>query len=73
MINIITSHLSSIPEELELLLDRVNDLIKYRIDAVLQDMTKVPLVELPKDQPLEIQDFMEKTQVYCEICYVSQF
>ncbi|OXB65197.1 hypothetical protein ASZ78_004954 [Callipepla squamata] len=29
--------------ELELLLDRVNDLIEFRIDAVLQEMSSVPL------------------------------
>jgi len=49
--------------ELDLLLDRMNDLIKYRIEGVLEEMSTVRLMELPADQPLSISDFVEKTKV----------
>uniref|UniRef100_A0A8C2TVC6 Dynein axonemal heavy chain 5 n=1 Tax=Coturnix japonica TaxID=93934 RepID=A0A8C2TVC6_COTJA len=44
--------LFALKAELELLLDRVNDLIEFRIDAVLQEMSSVPLCKLPEDEPL---------------------
>ena len=55
--------LSSVTEELDLLLDRINDLIKYRIEGVLNEMSKTKLVELPTAQPLSITEFVEKTKV----------
>lgn len=61
--------------ELDLLLDRINDLIKYRIESVLTDMSKTKLVELPVDQPQSISDFVDTTRVssflYC--LYFLQF
>lgn len=48
---------------LELLLDRVNDLVEFRIDAVLQDMNRVPLCMLPEDEPLSCEEFLQKTKV----------
>nr|XP_021143896.1 dynein heavy chain 5, axonemal [Columba livia] len=50
---------------LELLLDRVNDLVEFRIDAVLQEMGRVPLCKLPEDEPLSCEDFLQKTQELC--------
>nr|XP_009683066.1 PREDICTED: dynein heavy chain 5, axonemal [Struthio camelus australis] len=51
--------------ELELLLDRVNDLIEFRIDAVLQEMSSVPLCELPEDEPFSCEEFLQKTEELC--------
>uniref|UniRef100_A0A8V0X370 Dynein axonemal heavy chain 5 n=1 Tax=Gallus gallus TaxID=9031 RepID=A0A8V0X370_CHICK len=51
--------------ELELLLDRVNDLIEFRIDAVLQEMSSVPLCILPEDEPLSCEEFLQKTKELC--------
>lgn len=53
--------------ELELLLDRVNDLIEFRIDAVLQEMSSVPLCKLPEDEPLSCEEFLQKTKVIDKI------
>ncbi|XP_065523675.1 dynein axonemal heavy chain 5 [Lathamus discolor] len=50
---------------LELLLDRVNDLVEFRIDAVLQEMTRVPLCKLPDDEPLSCEEFLQKTKELC--------
>ncbi|KAM9637240.1 dynein axonemal heavy chain 5 [Morphnus guianensis] len=50
---------------LELLLDRVNDLVEFRIDAVLQDMDRVPLCMLPEDEPLSCEEFLQKTKELC--------
>ncbi|XP_047906156.2 dynein axonemal heavy chain 5 isoform X2 [Anser cygnoides] len=51
--------------DLELLLDRVNDLIEFRIDAVLQEMSSVPLCKLPEDEPLDCEEFLHKTKELC--------
>ncbi|KAM6102183.1 dynein axonemal heavy chain 5 isoform 6-T6 [Theristicus caerulescens] len=50
---------------LELLLDRVNDLIEFRIDAVLQEMNRVVLCKLPEDEPLSCEEFLQKTKELC--------
>ncbi|XP_054020248.1 dynein axonemal heavy chain 5 [Dryobates pubescens] len=50
---------------LDLLLDQVNDLIEFRIDAVLQEMNSVPLCELPEDEPLRCEEFLQKTKELC--------
>lgn len=48
---------------LELLLDRVNDLVEFRIDAVLQEMNGVPLCMLPEDEPQSCEEFLQMTKV----------
>ncbi|XP_017684619.1 PREDICTED: dynein heavy chain 5, axonemal isoform X3 [Lepidothrix coronata] len=50
---------------LELLLDRVNDLVEFRIDAVLQEMNRVPLCKLPEEEPLSCEEFLQKTKELC--------
>ncbi|EDV21817.1 uncharacterized protein TRIADDRAFT_59929 [Trichoplax adhaerens] len=52
-------------QELELLIDRANDLVKCRIQALLTDMSNVQLCELPEDEPWSIAEFVEKTQALC--------
>lgn len=49
--------------ELELLIDRVNDLMQFRIDAVLDEMSKIPLCHLPRDSPWTTEDFLKSTEV----------
>ena len=56
------SHTSPPPEHLELLIDRVNDLVEFRIDAVLQDMSGAVLCVLP-DDPLPCEEFVQTTKV----------
>ena len=50
-------------KELELLIDRANDLVKFRIEAVLQEMSNTPLCELPSDGPWTIEKFLKNTEV----------
>ncbi|XP_062848702.1 dynein axonemal heavy chain 5 [Trichomycterus rosablanca] len=52
-------------EELELLLDRVNDLIQFRIDAVLQEMSGATLCALPEDDPVTCEEFVQSTKELC--------
>ncbi|KAM4875452.1 dynein axonemal heavy chain 5 [Thomomys bottae] len=51
--------------DLELLLDRVNDLIEFRITAVLEEMSCTPLCELPLEQPLTCEEFLQRTKDLC--------
>ncbi|XP_048363840.1 dynein axonemal heavy chain 5 [Sphaerodactylus townsendi] len=51
--------------DLELLLDRVNDLIEFRINAVLQEMSSVPLCSLPEEDPLTCEEFLNVTKELC--------
>jgi hypothetical protein len=49
--------------EFELLINRANDLVAYRIDAVLEEMSVIPLIELPTQEPKTIEEFLKSTQV----------
>ncbi|KAF6020163.1 DNAH5 [Bugula neritina] len=51
--------------ELELLIDRANQLTEFRIDAILQEMSCMKLVELPEDEPWTVKDFLAKTEELC--------
>ncbi|XP_043921724.1 dynein axonemal heavy chain 5-like [Protopterus annectens] len=51
--------------ELDLLLNRVNDLIEFRIDAVLHDMSTTVLCDLPEDEPLSCEEFVQMTKELC--------
>ncbi|XP_019376784.1 PREDICTED: dynein heavy chain 5, axonemal [Gavialis gangeticus] len=51
--------------ELELLLDRVNDVVEFRIDVVLQEMSSVLLCKLPEDDPLTCEEFLQMTKELC--------
>lgn len=50
-------------EELELLINRANDLVAFRIDAVLEEMSSIPLTELPTHTPKTIDEFLKSTEV----------
>ena len=49
--------------ELELMMDRANDLIEFRIEAVLHEMSTTILCEMPEEEPWSVEKFIEKTQV----------
>lgn len=49
--------------EVELMIDRVNDTIEFRIEKVLEEISQTKLVELPTDTPWTIEKFLKKTQV----------
>lgn len=44
-------------------MDRVNDLVAFRIDAVLQEMSGSTLCILPEDEPVTCKEFVETTRV----------
>ncbi|XP_027953732.1 dynein heavy chain 5, axonemal [Eumetopias jubatus] len=52
-------------KDLELLLDRVNDLMEFRIDAVLEEMSSTPLCQLPQEELLTCADFLQMTKDLC--------
>jgi len=45
------------------MLDRANDLITYRIDAVLDEIATMSLCDLPDDEPITPEEFLHNTQV----------
>ncbi|KAI5624114.1 dynein heavy chain 5, axonemal isoform X1 [Silurus asotus] len=52
-------------EELELLLDRANDLVQFRIEDVLQEMSEAMLCALPEDEPVTCEEFLQTTRELC--------
>ncbi|KAK5862597.1 hypothetical protein PBY51_017975 [Eleginops maclovinus] len=50
---------------LELTMDRVNDLVEFRIDAVLQEMSASTLCVLPDDEPVTCEEFVQTTRDLC--------
>ena len=44
-------------------MDRVNDLVEFRIDAVLQEISGSTLCVLPEDEPVTCEEFVQTTRV----------
>lgn len=44
-------------------MDRVNDLVEFRIEAVLQEMSISNLCVLPDDEPVTCEEFVQTTRV----------
>ncbi|XP_029694908.1 dynein heavy chain 5, axonemal [Takifugu rubripes] len=51
--------------DLELLMDRANDLVEMRIDAVLQEMSRSTLCDLPEDEAITCEEFVRTTRDLC--------
>uniref|UniRef100_A0A8C6L065 Dynein axonemal heavy chain 5 n=2 Tax=Nothobranchius TaxID=28779 RepID=A0A8C6L065_NOTFU len=51
--------------DLELLMDRVNDLVEFRIDAVLREMSSSTLCVLPDEEPVTCEEFVKTTKDLC--------
>ncbi|KPP75577.1 dynein heavy chain 5, axonemal-like [Scleropages formosus] len=60
-LNNITSALGN----LELLIDRINDLVEFRIDAILQEMSTTTLCVLPENEPFTCEEFVQRTRELC--------
>lgn len=52
-------------ESLDLVLQRAHDLIVYRIEAVLNDITDTNLCEFNEDEPVSVEDFFKRTEELC--------
>jgi len=48
------------------MLDRANDLITYRIDSVLNEISTMSLCDLPEDEPITPDEFLHNTEVNFE-------
>ncbi|KAJ8415685.1 hypothetical protein AAFF_G00402420 [Aldrovandia affinis] len=59
------NHIMTALADLELLMDRVNDLAEFRIDAVLQEMSSATLCLLPEDEPVTCEEFVQTTRDLC--------
>lgn len=59
-------------EDLELLLDRVNDLIEFRINAILEEMSSLPLCQLPQEDPLTCEEFLQMTKVIRKLIFLTK-
>ncbi|XP_071824188.1 dynein axonemal heavy chain 5-like [Apostichopus japonicus] len=64
-IEIYTAGIHEALAKLDLLITRANDLCQFRINSVLEEMTMVPLCQLPEDEPWSIDFFLENTQDLC--------
>ena len=53
-------------EQFDLLVVRVCELITYRIDAVLHDISNTPLVEINDEEAIFVEDFIQRTESLCE-------
>lgn len=54
-------------------MDRVNDLVEFRIDAVLQEMSGSALCILPEDEPITCAEFVQTTRVKTAVITTSDF
>uniref|UniRef100_A0A8C8DVN9 Dynein, axonemal, heavy chain 5 n=1 Tax=Oryzias sinensis TaxID=183150 RepID=A0A8C8DVN9_9TELE len=53
-------------DDLELLMNRVNDLVEYRIDTILLEMSMVTLCVLPEDNPVTCEELVHTTRELCK-------
>ncbi|XP_043563465.1 dynein axonemal heavy chain 5-like [Chiloscyllium plagiosum] len=51
--------------EIDLLVCRINDLIEYRIDRILQDISTTSLCAFPEGTPWPCEEFLKRTQDMC--------
>ena len=49
--------------ELEVLVTRVNDILEFRVESVLRQMSDMELCEIPEEEPLAVDKFLQKTEV----------
>ena len=49
--------------EVDLMVNRVIDMIEFRIEKILDDIANTKLVELPTDTPWTIDEFIKRTEV----------
>lgn len=54
-------------DEFDLMLQRVDDYVAHRINAVLDDIANVLLYEFPDDEPIKPVEFARQTQHRCQI------
>lgn len=52
-------------ENLDLVLQRAHDLIVYRIEAVLNDISSTHLCEFNEDEPVSVDEFFRRTDELC--------
>ena len=50
-------------EYCQVLVGRVNDVLEFRVDSVLKEMTRTKLCEIPEDEPFSVEDFVNTTSV----------
>jgi hypothetical protein len=55
------------------MLERANDLITYRIDAILDEIATMTLCDLPDDEPILPDKFLQQTQVKLRIKRIFRF
>ncbi|XP_076449104.1 dynein axonemal heavy chain 5-like [Babylonia areolata] len=51
--------------ELEILVNRVRDILEFRVESVLRDMTGRHLCEIPEEEPLSVEEFLANTEKIC--------
>lgn len=48
----------------------MNNLITFRIDAVLDEIANITLCELPEDEPITPEEFLQQTQVNTKYWFI---
>ncbi|PVD20700.1 hypothetical protein C0Q70_18859 [Pomacea canaliculata] len=51
--------------DLEIMINCINDVTEFRIDAILREIFDTELCKLPSDEPLDPQAFLQETEVVC--------
>jgi len=53
-------------EDIRYLAERCRDILLYRIELVLEEMTKVHLYDLPTDEPVTTEKFLQMIETACQ-------
>lgn len=57
--------------ELSNLIKAVQDIWDCRIEAILEEMAKTPLCDLPEEEPLTVDQYLTNTQAKCTLASQS--
>ena len=53
-------------EDIRYLAERCRDILLYRIELVLEEMTKVQLYDMPTDEPITTDEFLHMIEASCQ-------
>ncbi|KAK7114140.1 hypothetical protein V1264_000252 [Littorina saxatilis] len=51
--------------ELEVLVNRVNDVLEFRVESVLKDIMQIKLCDIPEEEPIAVDTFLSNTETLC--------
>ena len=66
LIGVVVDECRTTMEDIRYLAERCRDILLYRIELVLEEMAKVQLYDLPTDEPVTTEEFLQMIEACCQ-------